>query len=192
MAVSREDLHEAAGEVAGTWWLFLIAGIAWLIFAFIVLSFDFTTVWAVAVFAGFMFIFFGVNEFFTAAFVDDWKWLHVLLGVVAVAAGIIAFVWPGQTFLTLAAIIAWLLLFMGTFNIVTALLTKDENDLWWLTLIIGIAEVLIAFWAIGYEGRSIALLVIWVGAAALARGIVNIVLAFSLRSAKKELTSASA
>jgi uncharacterized membrane protein HdeD (DUF308 family) len=191
MAVSPEDLREAAGEVAGSWWLFLVAGIAWLIFAFVVLSFDFTTVWAVAVFAGFMFLFFGVNEFFAAAYVDDWKWLHVLLGVIAVAAGIIAFVWPGQTFLTLAAIIAWLLLFMGTFNIVTALLTKDENDLWWLTLLIGIAEVLIAFWAIGYEGRSIALLVIWVGAAALARGIMNIVLAFTLRSAEKNLTSAA-
>ena len=189
MGTSEQDLREAAGEVARAWWLFLVAGIAWLIFAFVVLSFDFTTVYAVAIFAGFMFLLFGVNEFFEAAMVDEWKWLHALMGVIGLIAGIVAFAWPEQTFLTLAAIVAWYLLFRGTFDVVFALLTKQENDLWWLTLVVGIAEIVIAFWAIGYEGRSIALLVIWVGATALARGIMNIIAAFTLRGAKQQLAA---
>lgn len=187
----RSAARDAATEVTGVWWLFLITGIAWLIFAFIVLSFEYTTVWAVAVFAGFMFIFFGVNLWFTAAVVDGWKWLYILMGLVAFAAGIIAFAWPGQTFLALAGIIAWLLLFIGAFDVVRAFLDKDVDEHWWLTLILGIVQILIAFWAIGYTGREIVLLVVWVGAAALVRGIMNIVLAFSLRGARKRLKAAA-
>jgi hypothetical protein len=47
--------------------------------------------------------------------------------------------------------------------------------------------VLIGFWAVGYAGRSIALLVIWVGASALARGISDIFIGFGLHSAGKEV-----
>jgi uncharacterized membrane protein HdeD (DUF308 family) len=44
----------------------------------------------------------------------------------------------------------------------------------------------IALWAVGYAGRSIAVLVVWVGAWALTEGIMNIWAAFRLRSVHKE------
>ena len=53
-------------------------------------------------------------------------------------------------------------------------------------LIMGVAEVLIGFWAIGYTGRSIALLIIWVGATALAKGFTHIVRGFALHGLKKD------
>ena len=34
------------------WWFFLVTGIAWLIFGWIILSFDYRTVWAVAIWTG--------------------------------------------------------------------------------------------------------------------------------------------
>ena len=110
-----------------------------------------------------------------------------MFGVIAIIAGIVALIWPGQTFLVLAAIIGWYILFAGIMDIVTSIAVKEENDLWWLQLVLGIAEVLIGFWAVGYTGRSVALLVIWVGASALARGISSIVLGFGLHSTGKEL-----
>jgi uncharacterized membrane protein HdeD (DUF308 family) len=182
-AATREELRAFTDK----WWLVLILGIVWIIFAWIVLSFDFNTVLAIAVFAGVSFIFSGISEFFYASMVDDWKWLWILLGVISIIAGIIALVWPGQTFLVLAAIIGWYLMFRGVFDLVTAIMTKDVNDMWWLGLIAGILQIGIGFWAIGYEGRSIALLVVWVGAYALMKGLMDIFLAFRLRSAGKEL-----
>jgi uncharacterized membrane protein HdeD (DUF308 family) len=98
-----------------------------------------------------------------------------------------ALMWPGQTFLVLAAIIGWYILFAGIMDIVTSLATRDINDLWWLQLLLGVAEVFIGFWAVGYAGRSITLLVVWVGASALARGISSIFLGFGLHSAGKEV-----
>jgi uncharacterized membrane protein HdeD (DUF308 family) len=174
-------------EVSKGWWLYLVAGILWIIFGWIVLSFNFDTVWAIAVFFGFGFIIGGIMELYVGFQAEGWRWLHIAFAVIAILAGIVALVWPGQTFLVLAAIIGWYILFAGIMDIVVSISTKEESDLWWLQLILGIVEVLIGFWAVGYAGRSIAVLVIWVGASALARGISSIVLGFGLHSTGKEL-----
>lgn len=181
------EQREEAHELTKRWWIFLISGIAWIFFAFLVLSWDLTTVWAVAVFFGVGFIGGGVVELAMASVVSSWKWLHVLVGVVSIAAGVMALIWPGQTFLVLAAIIGWYVLISGIIDVVTAFMARSLNDLWWLTLTVGILQVLIGFWAVGYAGRSIALLVVWVGATALARGISSLFIAFGLHSAGKEL-----
>ncbi len=183
---STSELREAASS----WWIVLIIGILWIIYAWIVLSFNFSTVLAIVVFAGVAFIFSGLTEFYFASQVDDWKWLYIVLGVISIAAGIIALVWPNETFLVLAALIGWYLMFRGLFDIMTAIMVKGIEDLWWLGLVVGAAEIVIGFWAIGYSGRSIALLVVWVGAYALLKGITDMFLAFKLRGAKKRLAPA--
>lgn len=168
------------------WWVPLLLGILWLIYAFIVLSFTYKTVWAVVVFAAVAFIFTGIGEFVLATILESWQWLHALAGLLCIAAGILALVWPGQTFLVMAAIIGWFLLFRGTFNIVESLFIKDYVEQWWLMLITGILQVGIALWAVGYAGRSIAVLVVWVGAWALTEGIMNIWAAFRIRSVNRQ------
>jgi uncharacterized membrane protein HdeD (DUF308 family) len=175
-----------------SWWVYLVTGALWLIFAFVVLSArsEITTVWAVVVYAGILFFLVGVGEAVTAMVVDSWKWLHWLFAIAAFVAGIVAFAWPDQTFITLAAILAWYLLFDGVFNIVGSLMGRHVVEFWWMFLVMGIVEVLIAFWAIGYPGRSIILLIIWVGATALAKGLAQIVKGFALHSVRRELTAA--
>jgi uncharacterized membrane protein HdeD (DUF308 family) len=179
-----EQGGDAMRELGRRWWLLLVVGLLWLWFAWIVLTVDITTVWAVAVFAGVGFIGGGVMQLTLASQVTSWRWLYIVMGILGIVAGIMAFIWPGQTFLVLAAILGWYLLFNGIFDIVQAFAIKGDDDMWWLILISGIAQVLIGFWAVGYAGRSVALLIIWVGATALARGITNIVLAFQVRKFK--------
>lgn len=184
--MTATDIEAEAEVRAGPpWWTFLVFGIVWLFFGFLVLSLHrgeyVNTVDLIAVFAGALFLAMGLSEFVVASAVKDRRWLNIALGVVGVVAGFVAFLWPGRTFLALAAIIAWFLLFKGTLDFVGGLLAKDDNELWWLGLVAGILEILIGFWAIGYPGRSALLLVVWVGAGALVGGVMNIVLAFRLR-----------
>jgi len=185
-----EGTVEDARDAAKLWWVVLLMGILWILYGWIVLTFTFKTVLAVAVFVGIGLIAAGISEFFLASQLDSWRWLWIVLGVISVGAGIIALVWPSETFLVLAAIIGWYLMLRGVFDIVMAFMTKEVNDLWWLSLVVGIGEILIGFWAVGYEGRSIAVLVIWVGAYALFKGISDIFLAFTLRGAGKRLDRA--
>jgi uncharacterized membrane protein HdeD (DUF308 family) len=163
------------------WWLYLITGALWFVIAWVVLRFDLTSVAAVSVLAGIVILLAGVAELFNAFTAPSWKWLHAILGAVFIITGGIAFFRPGGTFAMLAAFIGWYLLFKGMLDIILAFATKDANDAWWLGLIIGIIEVGLGFWAAGSFGRSAALLVTFVGAIALTRGITDIVLAFQLR-----------
>jgi uncharacterized membrane protein HdeD (DUF308 family) len=163
------------------WWLYLITGALWFVVAWVVLRFDLTSVAAVSVLAGVVILMAGLAELFNAFTAPGWKWLHAILGAVFVITGGIAFFRPGGTFAMLAAFIGWYLLFKGMLDIILAFATKDANDAWWLGLIIGIVEVGLGFWAAGSFGRSVALLIVFVGAIALTRGITDIVLAFRLR-----------
>jgi uncharacterized membrane protein HdeD (DUF308 family) len=190
----REDVRSATGN----WGWFLAAGIAWILFAFILLSFNYRTVWAIAVFFGIGFIVGGFMEFAVAAAAPNWKWLYVLIGIVSIVAGVIALVWPGQTFLVLSAIAGWLLLFYGIIDIVFAFSTRHLEGLWWTQLISGIIMVLLGFWAISPDNATVAtyrgavLLVVWIGVAALFRGISDIIVGFRLRSAHHHLEAPTA
>ena len=115
-----QSLREDMQAVTRGWGWFLAAGIAWIVFAFFVLSFNYRTVWAVAVFFGIGFIIGGVMELAVASVAPGWKWLYILIGIVSIIAGVIALIWPGQTFLVLSAIVGWLLLFYGIIDIVFA------------------------------------------------------------------------
>jgi uncharacterized membrane protein HdeD (DUF308 family) len=195
--VMAQSLREDMRSATGNWGWFLAAGIAWLLFAFILLSFNYRTVWAIALFFGIAFIMGGIMEFAVAAAAPGWKWLYVLIGIVSIVAGIIALAWPGQTFLVLSAIAGWLLLFYGIIDIVWAFSTRHLEGLWWMQLISGIIMVLLGFWAISPDAATVAtyrgavLLVVWIGVAALFRGVSDIIVGFRLRSVHQDLEAAS-
>lgn len=179
--------REVTVEAAKLWWLFLLTGIAWLLFSIIVFRFDYTTVDAISILFGIVVIMAGVNEFFAIAVTTRWwKVLHALLGVIFIVVGFVAFTSPGNTFAALAAVFAFFLLFKGVFDIVVAIATRDEFSVWWLQLVIGIVEILLAFWAAAYFGHAVILLVAWVGISALLRGITEIILAFKLHRLREQ------
>lgn len=188
-----QSLREDMQTMTRGWGWFLAAGIAWIVFAFFILSFNYRTVWAIAVFFGIVFIVGGLMEFAVAAVAPGWKWLYVLIGIVSIVAGLIALMWPGETFLVLSAIVGWLLLFYGIIDIVFAFSTRHLEGLWWMQLVSGIIMVLLGFWAISPDNATVStyrgavLLVVWVGVAALFRGISDIIVGFRLRSVRREL-----
>jgi uncharacterized membrane protein HdeD (DUF308 family) len=152
-----------------------------------VLAFKPTTPATIGYLAGFVLLMAGVNELVQIGFAEAWKWLHGVLGALFLIAGIMALMSPFQTFGILALLIGWYLLFKGLADIIISIVERDELSLWGILLASGIIEMIIGVWAIGYPGRSAWLLVLWVGIAALVRGITEIVLAFKLRGAGKTL-----
>jgi uncharacterized membrane protein HdeD (DUF308 family) len=196
--VLAQSIREDVKTVSGNWGWFLAAGIAWIVFSFVLLSFNYATVWGIAVFFGIGFILGGMIEFAVAAAAPGWKWLYILIGIVSIIAGVIALVWPGQTFLVLSAIAGWLLLLYGIIDIVFAFSTRELESLWWIQLITGIIMVLLGFWAISPDNETVStyrgavLLVVWIGVAALFRGISDIIVGFRLRSVHKGLEAPTA
>ena len=169
-------------SVLPPWWLVLITGIGWMLVGLIVLRFDYVSVSAISLLFGFVAIAAGVLEIGVLIMANGWwKLLHGILVVVFIAAGVVAFIHPGDTFAALAAVFSFFLIFAGTLDIIISISTRHEIDIWWLQLIGGIIELALGLWAAGYYGRSAVLLVAWVAAFTIIRGVRDIVLAFRVR-----------
>ena len=182
-AASFESAAERQlGRVLPPWWLLLITGVGWSLVGLIMLRFDYTSVHAISLLFGFVGIAAGLMEIlmiFMAA--GWWKLLNAVLALAFLAAGVVAFVHPGNTFAALAAVFSFFLIFAGTFDIILSIAARHEIEVWWLQLVGGIIEVFLGFWAAGYYGRSAVLLIAWVAAFAIIRGVRDFVLAFRVR-----------
>jgi uncharacterized membrane protein HdeD (DUF308 family) len=167
-------------EATRYWWVLLISGALWVLVSLAILQFNLTSVWSIAILTGIVLFMAAFTEFGIAAIAPSWTWVHVLVGILFLIGGVIAFAWPGETFIVLARLIGWYLLFLGTFEVVESLATRG-SDLWWLRLIGGAATIAVAFWAVDSPSRSATLLVLWVGLGALFRGVSQIFMAFEFR-----------
>jgi uncharacterized membrane protein HdeD (DUF308 family) len=174
--------RRALSRALPPWWSFLITGIASMVVSLIVLRFDYTSVFSIALLFGFVALAAGVAEIAMMFLARGWwKLLNAVLAVAFFAAAVVSFVHPGNTFVALAAVFSFFLVFAGAFDIIYAISARRESDAWWLQLVGGIIELALGFWAAGYWGRSAILLVAWVAAFALIRGVRDIVLAFRVR-----------
>jgi len=178
---------ERAERVGRYWWLLLLSGIAWIVVAAIVLRFDYASVVAVAVLFGILAISIGMVEL-TLGMLSSrwWRLLHGLLGAIFIVTGVVAFFKPGNTFVGLAAVISFYFIFAGTWNLVSSLSMRHVPG-WWIQLVSGLIELGLGFWAAGSWRVSASLLVAFVAAMTLIRGVTQISLAFSLHSIRKAL-----
>ena len=181
VSLSRVEEREAAR----LWWVYLITGGAWLLLAVIVFRFDWSTVSSISILFGIVMLAAAAAELYSVFTASGWwRLAYAALAIAFAAIGIVAFAHPGNTFAALAGVMSFYFIFKGGFDIALAVAAHGEVDLWWLRLTIGIAEVLLGFWSAGYFGRSAVLLVVWVGATALTRGLNDILAAFAIRAAR--------
>jgi len=180
--ISMAGAQRTLARALPPWWLFLVTGVGWTLVGLILLRFDYTSVSAIAILFGIVAIAAGLLEIgVTMLAAGWWKLLHAVLAVVFIVAGIVAFVHPGDTFVALAAVMSFFLIFAGTFDIIVSISIRHEMEVWWLQLIGGIIELALGFWAAGYYGRSAVLLIAWVAAFTIIRGVRDIVFAFRVR-----------
>ncbi len=178
----ESSAERAVGRALPPWWLFLITGIGWAIVGLIVLRFNYTSVHAISLLFGFVAIAAGVMEVVMVFVVPGWwKLLNGVLALAFIAAGVVALIHPGNTFVALAAVFSFVLVFAGMFDIIMSIASRHEIDVWWLQLIGGIILLFLGIWAAGDYGRSAVVLIAWVAAFALIRGVRDIVYAFRIR-----------
>jgi uncharacterized membrane protein HdeD (DUF308 family) len=178
-------------EGARYWWVFLLTGIAWLLIAWVVLRMDITSIAAVGVLLGVVFLVASVNEVGLGSLMSGgWKILHYVMALIFFLGGLWSLVRPVDSFFALASVLGLILIFYGAFEIARAFSSKDVNPYWWIGLITGILLLLLAFWVSGSDrvyalAQRTYLILFWVGFFALFKGITQIVDAFGIRHAGK-------
>src|SRR5215470_10132729 len=113
-AIRVPDEAEETGDQL--WWVLLVTGSLWVIFALIVFRFDYTTVSALSILLGAVCLAAALFEAVAAAGSHGgWRIAHIGLAVAFAIIGVVAFVHPGNTFNALATIFAFFLLLRGAF-----------------------------------------------------------------------------
>jgi uncharacterized membrane protein HdeD (DUF308 family) len=108
-------------------------------------------------------------------------WTMVMLGLLAVAAGIIAFAWPGLSLLVLATIIAVSAIFRGVFEIYAAIRLRKEIDDEWILGLSGAMSIIFGALIMFRPGAGLIAIALLIGAYMMALGIFAIALALRLR-----------
>jgi uncharacterized membrane protein HdeD (DUF308 family) len=107
-------------------------------------------------------------------------WLEVLRGVAAIIFGVLAFVWPGITLLTLVLFYGAFALVDGVLAIVAAVRGGNPMPRWWLA-IVGIAGIAAGALTFLMPGLTALVLVTFIAVWAIVLGVMEIVGAIKLR-----------
>ena len=189
-----EASDSATKALTALWWLWLVAGIAWIVIALIILQFDQASITTVGVLIGIMFILSAFQQFAFGSLAGGWLQVVMwLFGVLFLIAGVISLISPENTFAALADILGFLFLLVGTFWIIQAFAERDVNPLWWFGLISGVAMIVLGFWTSGqfFIHRAYVLLV-FAGIWALFHGVNDIFRAFQVRALGKVVKEGAA
>jgi len=116
-----------------------------------------------------------------SALADYW-WLLLLRGLAAIAFGVLAFIWPGLTLVTLTLVWGAYALADGILALWAALAATggDAGRRWWLALG-GVVSILAGLVAFFYTGMTALVLLMFIAAWAIIIGVVLIWGAIELR-----------
>jgi len=186
--MSLAEERDAAVQVTGLWWLWLLLGVCWIVASLVILQFNTASITTIGVIVGIMFTVAGMQQLVLAAVAESLRWLWALFGVVFLIAGGICFVNPADTFAGLADILGFLFLTVGVWWMIRAFLVKAEDPTWWVGLTAGILMTIMAFYTSGqfFIHKAYTLLV-FAGIWALMQGITDVVRAFQIRALHRAL-----
>jgi len=169
----------AVRAMAQHWWVVLIRGVLAILFGIMAFAWPGVTLAVLVLFWGAYALFDGVFEVI-AGIRGKWGSL-VVLGLLGIAAGVITFLWPGITAITLLWVFAFWAIVAGVLQISAAIRLRKEVQGEWLWILSGLCTVLLGVLLILYPGAG-ALSVIWlIASLAVVWGILLVFLAFKLK-----------
>ena len=188
-AAANKERCDALSEVlADNWWAVGLRGILGIVFGLICLL---TPVFAievfVIVFAAYMLAdgVFAIAAAWKAARNGERWGLFILEGIVDIAAGVLAALWPAITMVALIWLVAIWAIVSGALMLYAAFTLNADHGRWWLALG-GIASLIFGALLVIEPLVGAVVLTLWIGAYAIVFGIFLLILAFQLHSRKEE------
>lgn len=180
---------DAMSEVlAESWWAVGLRGILGILFGLICLLTPGLAVEVfVILFAAYMLVdgVFAIAAGIKAARNGERWGLLILEGIVDLAAGLVAVLWPAITLVALIWLIAIWAIVTGALMLAGAFSLNLDHGRWWLALG-GIASVIFGILLVIEPLIGAVVLTLWIGAYAIVFGIFLLILAFQLHSKQEE------
>lgn len=171
-------------SIAHNWWVIALRGIAALIFGLLALFWPGITLLALTYLFGAYALVHGVMDLFLA-FSGPGRhprfWALIIEGVVSIGVGIIAFLWPGITTLSLLLLIAVWAIVSGVSEIVMAIRLRKVIHGEWSMVLAGIVSLLLGVLLLARPAVGALAVVWWIGGFAIVFGVLLLALSFRMR-----------
>jgi uncharacterized membrane protein HdeD (DUF308 family) len=169
------------------WWMVALRGVAAILFGFTAIIWPDITVGVLVAFFGAYAIVDGallIGSAFSGPSGD--RFWHLLGGVAGIAVGLVAWVWPGLTAVTLLYIIASWAIILGVTEVIAAVALREWLAQEWLLVVSGVVSVLFGTLLFIFPGDGAIALVTTIGIFAMIIGGTEIGLAFRLRGLNQD------
>lgn len=172
--------------VAPSWWMFAWRGAVALLFGVLAILWPgLTLLWLVAMYA--VYAIFGGGVAIVGAVKhrqrDRGWWLILLLGLVSVAAGILAIFYPGLTALVLVLLMGASALVTGILDIAFAIRLRKVIKHEWLLILSGVVAIIFGLLVLFFPGTGALALVWLISFYATFTGVLLLALAWRVRKA---------
>jgi uncharacterized membrane protein HdeD (DUF308 family) len=188
-AAAKKARCDAMSEIlADSWWAVGLRGILGILFGLICLLTPAIALEVfVILFAAYMLVdgVFAIISGIKAARNGERWGLLILEGIVDLAAGTVAVLWPAITLVALIWVVAIWAIVSGALMLWAAFTLNLDHGRWWLALG-GIASLIFGVLMVIEPLIGAVVLTLWIGAYALVFGIFLLVLAFQLHAKKEE------
>lgn len=188
MAATKARCDALSEVLADSWWAVGLRGVLGILFGLIcLLTPGLALEVFVILFAAYMLVdgVFAIAAGIKAARNGERWGLLILEGIVDLAAGTVAILWPAITLVALVWIVAIWAIVSGALMLWSAFMLNLDHGRWWLALG-GIASLIFGILLVIQPLIGAVVLTLWIGAYALVFGIFLLVLAFQLHSKKEE------
>jgi uncharacterized membrane protein HdeD (DUF308 family) len=174
--------------LADSWWAVGLRGVLGILFGLICLLTPGVAVEVfVILFAAYMLVdgVFAIASGIKAARNGERWGLLILEGIVDLAAGAVAVLWPAITLVALIWLVAVWAIVSGALMLGAAFTLNLDHGRWWLALG-GIASLIFGILLVIEPLIGAVVLTMWIGAYALVFGVFLLILAFQLHAKKEE------
>ncbi len=107
-------------------------------------------------------------------------WTFVIRGLLAIAFGLIALVWPGITLIVLVFLFGFYAVLEGILSIIAAVINRGMRS-WWVLLLEGLTSLIVGCVAFIWPGLTAVVLLIFIAIWAILTGLLEIWAAVQLR-----------
>jgi uncharacterized membrane protein HdeD (DUF308 family) len=177
--------------LARHWWLFALRGVAAIIFGVLALLVPGATLFVLVTFFGAYALVDGILAVITALQhrEENNRWWVILLeGLAGVVIGVLTFVWPGMTLITLYYFIAIWAILTGVLEIISAIRLRREIRNEWSLGLAGLLSVILGLLLLADPAAGLVGLAYAVGIYAIVFGVLELYLSFRARGAAQNVT----
>jgi uncharacterized membrane protein HdeD (DUF308 family) len=175
--------HPILRTLADRWWVFLLRGVAAIIFGVLALMWPGVTLMTLVLLYGIFALVDGVFAIMGAIRGSEHtsRWWLAIVGLLGIAAGAVTLLWPGISSLVLLWCIAIWAIATGIMQIAGAISMRHQINDEWMLIASGALSVIFGGLLLTRPGTGALALVVVISAYAIAYGIILAALAMRLR-----------